>query len=340
MNEEYYYKYDNYDIPFVLEQLKNSNPDVEFRSDIGVIVTSKPLEELNIPDIWGYNLKEKLVPITHEEFLEDIKDIKNPFLTSKISKDMAIGFAKSLKKCNPNVEINLSYDEVNKTGKITSNVPLYELNFPRDISINIIYGLDKNGNIGIVAAPTHHYKFEKNSDGEYKCVKVFSRYFGNHTINNKNTNLVNNDNIVDQSIENEDVDYNRLIAAQNESARRLKIASINRTIDTEKNKKRISAILTGVFAAGVIVATKYSGIDIEQGIQTEFEAINSMEALKEYLGMITPAMYATIICSVLNFENFLKHKRKQKDAEQELNDMQNYNPTAFLDEVDRQTRRK
>lgn len=46
-------------------------------------------------------------------------------------------------------------------------------------------------------------------------------------------------------MEKESKDYSRLIAAQNESTRRLKIKSINNTLSEEHKKKSMYAIASG-----------------------------------------------------------------------------------------------
>ena len=42
-----------------------------------------------------------------------------------------------------------------------------------------------------------------------------------------------------------------------------------------------------------MVTTHFSGVDPNQAIQTEIQALSSFGTLKEYLGTFTPAMWGT-----------------------------------------------
>ena len=140
--------------------------------------------------------------------------------------------------------------------------------------------------------------------------------------------------------EKNEKDYLRLIAAQNESERTLKIVKTENTINEERRRKIHSAILSGVFMAGMVAAVHFSGFDVDDAIRMEIEAINSMNALKEYLGMITPAMWATAAGTVINIINFINHRRRERNATIELEDMRRYAPENLQDEVERQARNK
>ena len=109
-------------------------------------------------------------------------------------------------------------------------------------------------------------------------------------------------------MENESKDYEKLIAAQNESARRLKIKEINRNLSEEHKKRSMFAIASGVCFAGIMVATHFSGVDVNQAIQTEIQALSSFDALKEYLGTFTPAMWGTMIATAGSISKYIKHK--------------------------------
>ena len=78
-------------------------------------------------------------------------------------------------------------------------------------------------------------------------------------------------------MDNKEKDYARLIAAQNESARRLKIKGINNTLSEEYKKKNSFAIASGICFAGLVVATHFSGVDVNQAIQTEIQALHLMQ---------------------------------------------------------------
>lgn len=352
MKEEFCYRLKNKELfsfcHDILLKVKKEYPEIEIKfrtvciksdDDMDYIIASQKLEKLELPqkdlkrDL-ARILNDALIAIPYKQHNDEIGKVVSNF---QISEEEIHSFESNLQMSNCHddlfepIGIETLYDEETKSGKIVSSkIPLEQLNsfFGKE------FILDKDGNIGysenLIGVLEDKLYLDENNN-----VRADVRY-RLYLEDISKASLTKNITVDEISEPN----YTKLIAAQNESRRRLKIASINRTIDTERNKKRISAILAGVFAAGVIVATKYSGVDLDQAIQTEFEAINSLEALKEYLSMITPAMYATIIGAVTNFCNYLRHKRNQKEAMQALNDMDNYAPTAFLDEVERQARNK
>lgn len=133
-------------------------------------------------------------------------------------------------------------------------------------------------------------------------------------------------------------DYERLIAAQNESARRLKIKEINRNLSEEHKKRSVFAIASGVCFAGLMVATHFSGIDANQAIQTEIQALSSFDALKEYLGTFTPAMWGAMIATAGSISKYIKHNKKYKNANQEFYDMMDTQPEDYQDIVEDQAK--
>ena len=140
-------------------------------------------------------------------------------------------------------------------------------------------------------------------------------------------------------MENEEQkDYARLVAAQNESARRLKIKSISNTLTEEHKKKRGFAIASGICFAGLMVATHFSGVDPNQAIQTEIQALSSFDALKEYLGTFTPAMWGTMIATAASFSKYIRHKKKYDTANQDFYDMMDNQPEDYQDIVEHQAR--
>lgn len=135
-----------------------------------------------------------------------------------------------------------------------------------------------------------------------------------------------------------DANYERLIAAQNESSRRLKIKSINNTLSEEHKKKCMFAKASGVCFAGLVVATYFSGIDINQAIQTEIQALNSFDALRDYLRTFTPAMWTTMLATAANYSKYLKHNRAYKKANQEFYDMMDNQPEDYQNIVEHQVK--
>lgn len=130
-------------------------------------------------------------------------------------------------------------------------------------------------------------------------------------------------------------DYTRLVAAQNESKRRLKIKSINNTLSEEHKKKSMFAISSGVCFAGIMVATHFSGVDVNQ---TEIQALSSFDALKEYLGTVTPAMLGTMIATAVSLSKYIKHKKNYDKANQEFYDMMDNQPEDYQDIVESQAK--
>lgn len=135
-------------------------------------------------------------------------------------------------------------------------------------------------------------------------------------------------------------DYPRLIAAQNEAARRIKIKSINNKLSEEHKKKVGFAIATGACLAGMVAAVHFSGVDPMEAIKTEVRALGSFEALKEYFETFTPAMWGGIISTAVAFTGYLKHSREYNKANQEFYDMADNHPTEYQDIVQAQAKNR
>ena len=133
-------------------------------------------------------------------------------------------------------------------------------------------------------------------------------------------------------------DYARLIAAQNESARRLKIKGVINTLSEEHKKKTGFAIASGICFAGAMAAVHFSGVDARQAIETEIQALNSFDALKEYFGMFTPATYGAIIAAVVSMSKYIKHKKMYDSTNQKFYDMMDNQPEDYQDIVEGQAK--
>ena len=139
--------------------------------------------------------------------------------------------------------------------------------------------------------------------------------------------------------ENKEVkNYAQLIAAQNESKRRLRVIEIQDELTDEKKKKCGYAIAIGVCVAGLVVATIAANVDVNQAIQTEIQALNSFDALKEYLSNFTPAMWGTIIATSTAVSGYIIHNRKYKKADKEFYDMMDNQPEDYLNIVEHQAK--
>lgn len=106
-----------------------------------------------------------------------------------------------------------------------------------------------------------------------------------------------------------------------DSNRRIKVLKLERTISSERRKKNGNAIAAGAFFVSTLVAIHLSGIDVEAAIQTEIKALHSFDALKEYLATFTPVIYMKLAASALTFSKAIKHRKKQKEAETDLEDI-------------------
>ncbi len=126
---------------------------------------------------------------------------------------------------------------------------------------------------------------------------------------------------MNNEIEKACAEYAKSIAVQNESIRRLKIKSIENTLSEEHKKKSMFAIASGICFAGIMVATHFSGADVNQAIQTEIQILSSFDTLQEYLGTFTPAMWISIGATAGSLSKYIEHKKKYDKANQEFYDM-------------------
>ena len=138
--------------------------------------------------------------------------------------------------------------------------------------------------------------------------------------------------------EEEQKSYTRLVAAQNESNRRLKIKNISNTLSSENLKKKVMAIISGICLSGLVAAVHFSGIDPNEAVALEIQSLSSFDALKEYLSMITPAIYGTLVTSALSISNYIKHKKNYDKANREFYDMMDNRPEDYQDIVESQAK--
>ena len=64
-------------------------------------------------------------------------------------------------------------------------------------------------------------------------------------------------------------DYAKLVAAQNEAGRRLKIATFTHDLTEEQKKKSLWGKVSGAFVAGLIATTVLTGFDFNQAVALE-----------------------------------------------------------------------
>ena len=141
-------------------------------------------------------------------------------------------------------------------------------------------------------------------------------------------------------MDNNEKDYSRLIAAQGEAGRRLQIKNVQRTIEGEQKQRNLWAILTGVCSAGVLASVHFSGVNINEAINLEIQALNNFEAFKQYIATFTPAMWGSIAAIAISVSNLIKHRRRLNSASNELYDMFDNEPKDLQDIVEGQARNK
>ena len=135
-------------------------------------------------------------------------------------------------------------------------------------------------------------------------------------------------------------DYARLIAAQNESERRIKIKSINDTLSETNKKKKLFAITSGICFSGMMVALLTSGVDPAEAIKTEIAGLSSFDSLVEYLKTFTPAMIGSLIAFATSLTAYIKADKEYKKADKEFYNMTDNEPVYYQDVVERQARNK
>ena len=291
------------------------------------MITSKPLEDIeNVNVLFGKNI----FPETKENF---DAEIRSKFVNSFVSEHGAQEFAHELRIKNPNAQIYMTYDHNQHIGNIRSNIPLDQLDFFPYTSYklqNKLYGIKQDGRIAYNINHVDNINVEK-FDGRYYYVRRYSKFFGNSSFSNQNTITGEN--------QNTNVTPERVAAvAQNESARRLRIAHINRSINGHRSLKRMFAVLTGISIAGIVAATELSGITNELGHLKPEDLLNSFDAIKEALSKFTPAMWGSFGAYILNGFAAARESAAQNRATNELYDTENYVPEAFTEEAERQLR--
>ena len=151
----------------------------------------------------------------------------------------------------------------------------------------------------------------------------------------------NQNNIVgEQNNEN----YLKLIAAQNEHNRVVKICEIHNNLTLEERRRTRSAIALGISITCIFASTLLSDMDITSMqmndiIMQAYEQLSSFEALKEYFKSLTPAMYLSVAATVLNGRNYIRHHHKVQELESKLHVNTMNEPTDFYSKVEGQSRR-
>lgn len=133
-------------------------------------------------------------------------------------------------------------------------------------------------------------------------------------------------------------DYAKLVAAQNEAGRRLKITTFTHDLTEEQKKKSLWGKVSGAFVAGLIATTALTGFDVNQAVALEIQSLTSMEALKDYFAMVTPPMWLSMIGTAGSILNYKFHNDKLKKAQFNLDMLKEFLPENYLGEVERQSK--
>lgn len=156
---------------------------------------------------------------------------------------------------------------------------------------------------------------------------------------------VNVDKLIEdlENEKNDRNDYSQLIAAQNESARKLKIRSISRDLNEEKKKRRNFAFISGICISTALASATFIDVPTAGGLaevlQTEVNALSSYASLKEYLSFFSPATYGAALLGSISLSKYLKHRSKSNKMKADLYDMVANEPSGYLNIVEDQMNR-
>lgn len=102
--------------------------------------------------------------------------------------------------------------------------------------------------------------------------------------------------------------------------RRFTILQRERAMDEAQRGKNRSAVMAGLCILGTIVSIYFNDQDIHQVIQHELNSFYSWEAFDQYIQDLGPLTTLLIAGSGGFISNYLRHSRRLKKAQQELED--------------------
>ena len=145
-------------------------------------------------------------------------------------------------------------------------------------------------------------------------------------------------NVEEKNVQN-DPNYLQLIAAQNQSERMFKIRKIRNNINREEKKVVKNSILCGICFIGAATSMQLAGIDVEQAIQLEIDAITSYDALKTYfMEYMNPGILISVAGMVKTYISAVKHREKAQINKEDLEAMMETEPTEYMEDVDNKAR--
>ncbi len=155
---------------------------------------------------------------------------------------------------------------------------------------------------------------------------------------NQNTqNADSFDNLNMGNVE-ENPNYLRLIAAQKEAERQVKIANVNYTLTEEHRKRNLARWATAACTVGLLVAGYFNAIDPIEAIKIEIAGLSTFEGLREYLRSITPAEYLGMLGTSAAISQWIKHGSAYKKANAEHASLTDNTPEIFMDVAEHQAK--
>lgn len=338
MEQEYYYSYTGDSLESILVVLKSKNPEIGIKGKIfggldgrlvSYIISSQPIGNKFNEIVEGNNVTA--IGVSSDYFNGEISHAVG---TNIISENAAQEYAHDLRLKNPNAEIYMDYDHNTHIGRIRSNIPLEQLNFyPLDSFRfrNQFYGINSAGEISFSVKRVTNVNLEL-INGNYHTYRTRSKFYGSSNTFNQNVNENNDEQVIDHETV--------MAEAQRISAKRLRIAQVNRTINAARSGKIMLACLAGISAVGLIAATEYAGLTEQFNNLKPEDFITSLEAWKDLFSKFTPAMWVTFGSYIVTAWRALDFHFDQRRATQQLYDEENYDPNAFAEEAETRIRNR
>lgn len=142
--------------------------------------------------------------------------------------------------------------------------------------------------------------------------------------------------------QNNNVDYAKLAAAQNEHNRKIKIKEINRVLSEENKKKRTAAFISAICISATLTAIAFDGPtnaeEYKNIIEAEIRALTSFSGLKEYLANFSPITYISALMSAVSLSKYKCHKKKYEQANTQFYDMVENSPEDYFTTVENNMR--
>ncbi len=103
--------------------------------------------------------------------------------------------------------------------------------------------------------------------------------------------------------------------------RRYEILQRETILNNERRARARAAMSAGACILGAAAAVWFGGVDLQQAVQHEVQAIYSWEALGQYLSDLGPVTTLLAACTGGFLANYASHSRKMREAQQQLENM-------------------